>query len=354
MDHLSDALPDEQAPAPPPGDRGQQQRTRGLVLALRTAIVVALIALVLVGIDYATSVPELCGSCHAMKARAASWAESTHTEVACVSCHQPPTEWYALPQRLFSRARLLGRDIGWQISGRAEESTEQVSGGVGSVSSDNCLECHDPNRQATSGFRILIDHAEHAERNETCLSCHVNTAHPEPTRGTPLSLMDRCFACHGTAEQPDASAECDVCHPKDYELVPTSHEPANWKREGHGRLATRDPGQCELCHKTTFCTDCHGLEMPHPSGWAQGEPATHSLSAEQDREVCGRCHLERPDLCSMCHHQDWDPGKGPWVTQHPPMVSKRGVDYCLRCHTRAHCSFCHVASLSSMATTATN
>ena len=92
-----------------------------------------------------------------------------------------------------------------------------------------------------------------------------------------------------------------------------------------------------MCHKASFCTDCHGVEMPHPGGW----PKTHGATAERDREVCARCHLEKPDLCSMCHHKGWEPQKGPWMTQHPLMVRERGTAFCMQCHVATFCTNCH-------------
>lgn len=357
MAELPDTL--EDTPTPSPADDGQrwQVRSRRLRIAVRVAIGIGLALLVLVGIDVATSQPAVCRSCHAMEPRAASWAKSTHVEIPCVACHQPPTEWYELPQRLVGRARLLGRDVAWQLNGRASEedgsaetsastkTQSTTSTGVGSVSSANCLVCHDVNRKATSGFRILIDHPEHAKRNKTCLSCHVNTGHPEATRGTALSLMDQCFTCHGTPEQPKASAECRVCHPADYDLKPASHEPKTWQRGDHGDLAKADPQQCRLCHEQAFCTDCHGLEMPHPARWSEattGQPSGHAQFVETDREVCARCHVSEPDVCGRCHHEGWEPARGPWTRQHPSVVDKRGFDFCMECHTLAYCSFCHV------------
>lgn len=340
---MADSPYDTPPPSPPADEPGSATRSRRWILGVRIAIAVGLVVLVLVGIDYATSAPALCSSCHSTASRAASWEKSSHSEVACVSCHQPPTAWYALPQRLVARARLLGRDTWWQLTDGSAEPKDEGAHGVGSVSSENCLQCHDPNRKATSGFRILIDHAEHAKRNKTCLSCHAKTAHPDAIRGKALSLMDQCFACHGTAEQPKASADCRVCHPRDYKLLPVSHKPATWKLGGHGKIATIDRGQCGLCHEARFCTNCHGVAMPHPAGWAKGQPAGHAAVAEQNRQVCARCHKEKPDLCSMCHHRGWEPKKGPWITQHPLMVEQRGAAFCMQCHVATFCTECHIS-----------
>lgn len=311
-------------------------RTRIALIAL-----IGVLALFFVA-DQVTSSPAVCGSCHEMEPRTTSWAESPHAKVDCVTCHVAPRAWYAFPVAAVEQSALLGRDAYLHMAGGYQNPVEERREGTPPMSDDVCLACHDVNRKATSGFRIQLDHAEHARRNGSCVSCHVRTAHPLPTRGTPLSLMTQCFTCHGTAEQPEASAECGLCHPSGFDLHPTSHKEARWAR-GHGSVAKNDRPQCAMCHQQSYCDDCHGLEIPHPAGWAQGgEKAGHADLGTRDRELCAQCHLEKPDLCSMCHHQTYDPAKGNWVRQHYSEVEKTGVAYCFECHSPVYCVRCHV------------
>lgn len=298
--------------------------------------------------EWATSSPALCMSCHEIQKRGNEWKQSGHAQVECVQCHAGPHAWYSVPAALVDRTRLLAHDVAKHVSGDYEDPVDSRPEGFEPMQDEVCLNCHDVNRKATSGFRILIDHPKHAKANGSCVSCHIRTAHPLPERSRAMSFMTQCFTCHGTAKYPKASATCVTCHPTDYQLLPASHTAKNWERGGHGKVQQLDRNQCEMCHKKDFCTGCHGLEMPHPAGWAK----SHAVPAQADRQVCARCHLEKPDLCSMCHHKDWEPQKGPWVTEHPLVVSQRGVDFCMGCHTRAYCSYCHVASLS-VAPTAT-
>lgn len=307
---------------------------------VRAFAVVLLCVLVLaIALDFATALPGLCGSCHEMEHRVASWEQSAHSRVACVDCHLAPTQWFALPQRLFDRGELLGRDTVRHLAGGYDDpvGAKDSSGTV--LADDICLECHDANRKATTGFRILIEHAEHAERNGSCASCHVRTAHPTETRGDALSLMAQCFTCHGLVGEADASGECAVCHPGDYELRPASHVDANWIAR-HGTVSFADPQQCDLCHIPESCTECHGLEMPHPAGWASNTPG-HVSVAESSRALCERCHGQQPDLCTVCHHPGYRPAQGTWVSQHPLDVTQRGTTTCSGCHTRAFCVDCH-------------
>ncbi|HEX9092748.1 MAG TPA: cytochrome c3 family protein, partial [Coriobacteriia bacterium] len=222
------------------------------------------VAILGLALDVATASPRLCGVCHEMATRAGSWSESPHGGIVCVTCHQTPRPWYAVPVRLADRARLLVRDVSKHLAGGYRDPVDGRVSGAAAMPDDVCLQCHDPNRKATSGFRILIDHAAHATRNKSCVSCHVRTAHPVETRGAALSLMGACFTCHGTATTAKASGRCGLCHPSDYKLVPASHTPASWKLKTHGGVARSDLKQCEMCHEKSACDGCHGLEMPHP------------------------------------------------------------------------------------------
>ncbi len=320
--------------------QSERRGIRRIPVVVRIAIGVVLGLLVLaVAFDLGTASPKVCSSCHEIVPRATSWNESAHRVVACVKCHQRPTTWFELPQRVIDRGRLLWRDVAAHRSGDYRDPVDASVASASPVTDEVCLQCHDPNRKATSGFRILINHAEHAKRNGSCVSCHVRTAHPIASLGTPLSLMTQCFTCHGKPGQPKASAECGVCHPADYELVPPSHKETTWEN-GHGSVSQSDPKQCSMCHKQSFCDDCHGLAMPHPTGWAKG-PAGHGTLPESSKALCGRCHGNTPDLCTRCHHQAYDPKNGTWLQQHPPVVKSQGSGSCEACHPAAYCSFCH-------------
>lgn len=310
-------------------------RRRGSRLLLVTGLVVVGALAVAASVTAYLGSPRLCGSCHTMEARYAAWATSPHAAVPCVDCHTPVRSRADVVGTLADRATLIARDVAWQREGieAGDPRVEHVP-----VPDENCLRCHDPNRKATSGFRILIDHAEHAERNGSCVSCHVNTAHPT-TAGVSLSLMVQCYTCHGRAEYPEASAECATCHPPGYELSPASHREPTWQKR-HGAVSAEEPEQCGLCHASESCTGCHGVEMPHPDGWARGRRG-HAAAAERDRAVCERCHTQKPDLCSMCHHSGYDPTRGDWEKQHYLEVRRRGTTYCFECHAPTYCVECH-------------
>lgn len=341
-EHDERDLPNEGVSADAEAGQGGEGAPRPRVPRRLLAVLGALTLLVglAIVVDVTTASPALCGSCHSMEERTASWRQSPHATVSCVACHEPPRKFYGSPASLASRTKLLARDISWQLSGAyAADDSSADEPFSSDVADENCLQCHDPNREATSGFRILIKHAEHAERNGSCVSCHRTAGHPS-TAGSAISLMEQCMQCHGQPEQPKASAKCGTCHPKGYELLPASHKKAEW-RGSHGKVSLAAPKQCELCHTRQSCTKCHGVEMPHPKSWAKGKVG-HAVYAKQDRAVCTRCHEEKPDLCSMCHHKAYDPAKGNWVKQHYIEVREKGTGFCLDCHSPLYCADCHV------------
>lgn len=309
---------------------------------IRTALIVVLgVIAIAVVFDLGTASPRLCVSCHEMESRAHSWGQSAHGTVACVKCHQTPTAWYELPQRLVDRGRLLGRDVSAHRAGTYDDPVETRASGVAPIQDSVCLQCHDPNRKATSGYRILINHAEHAKRNGSCVSCHVRTAHPEKTRGRALTLMAQCFTCHGKADKPEASAKCGACHPSGYELLPASHKAERWEKGRHGTIAQEDVNLCGMCHEKRLCDDCHGIQMPHPAKWAEGR-AGHGPAAKSRLATCVRCHNQKPDMCTMCHHTKYNPVMGTWIAQHNVKVKEDGAAYCMECHGPTYCVDCHI------------
>lgn len=295
------------------------------------------IVLTAVAFDLGSGRPALCASCHEMSASAETWQQSAHSVVACVECHESPTQWYQLAERVGGRIALLSRDVNahWSeayAAGMDPSLTETAKPTPDAV----CLQCHDPNRKATSGYRILIDHVEHAKRNGSCVSCHVRTAHPQESRGGPLSLMGQCYTCHGSDEYPDADTACGTCHPADYDPLPTSHREVEWST-AHGRTWEVDAKLCTMCHQESFCSDCHGLAMPHPAEWV-GE---HVAPGEAEPQVCARCHEGGQQLCSSCHHARYAPSDVAWLDEHPAGVRAEGAAACFSCHEPNSCSFCH-------------
>jgi hypothetical protein len=304
-------------------------------------VVVAVLLLLAIAFDAGVSSPAVCGACHEMRPWVTSWSVSAHAQVGCYSCHGTPRSWYGAPVSAFERWGALGGDVGAHWSGRSREVTDSAA--AGAIPDSTCLQCHDAARVGTSRFGVQIDHAAHVKRNKSCVSCHRWTAHPPAGGDRDALMMLLCFDCHGLSTTAKAPGRCDECHLKGLDLRPDSHKTGKWLT-AHGPIAKADRQQCAMCHYEKSCRDCHGLQMPHPPGWAKSGPLGHAAAATKDRAVCEKCHQGTTDLCTMCHHQGFNVGKGPWIKQHPAMANRTGTAFCFQCHDAVFCAKCHSAS----------
>lgn len=323
----------------------------GSPVVLGTWLVAALVLMMIaaaMAAGSATFSRGLCGSCHEMEQKVSAWKVSPHAEIECYSCHGSSFAWYRFPEALVDRAAMLSKFLRVHVSGRHEAVIGAHGPDATAIPDSTCLQCHDPSRTGTSRLGVLIQHSKHAQRNKSCISCHLWTAHQDPAADRNLLMMARCFECHGQTKQPKASAACIVCHPKELPLRPESHRGEDWLSR-HGKIAKADRPQCAMCHRESFCNDCHKLDMPHPLGWARGK-SNHAVAARRNREICEQCHTGKTNLCTMCHHLGYDETKGPWVSQHFLMVEETGAAFCMRCHEGEFCVRCHAAGSSAGAT----
>jgi cytochrome c-type protein NapC/trimethylamine-N-oxide reductase cytochrome c-type subunit TorC len=304
--------------------------------------VLGVLVLVTTGFAYGAASPALCATCHEMQPQVDAWQTSGHNKVGCVSCHETPREWYQLPQTLGSRASLLARDVGLHLAGDGESASAPHDDMSSDIPDSTCLSCHNTAREVTMRYGTLIDHDEHAERNDSCVSCHRWTGHPDPAVERALLVMSQCFACHGRAAEDEAPGTCDVCHPADFELAPASHELESEWTTGHGTAAIDETEDCAMCHDEIVCADCHGVAMPHPAAWNEGD-STHGAASQGNLDVCTRCHPDPAEFCAGCHHKEFDPADGPWIELHPVAVRENGTASCLECHEPTHCVSCHTA-----------
>jgi len=116
------------------------------------------------------------------------------------------------------------------------------------------------------------------------------SVHPEQ-----LTEAPRCSACHDAGETP-----------------PLDHGP-DWVR-AHADLARQNARTCELCHRPSWCADCHGAkEEIKPSDKRASRPATaaphrgdyiyqHRIDGRLDPASCFACHGRKNDWrCTQCH-----------------------------------------------------
>lgn len=220
------------------------------------------------------------------------------------------------------------------------------------VTMSKCSSCH-LQLDAFENPILVFNHPVHLKKGIRCLACHQEYPHQFGKIVKPT--MELCFNCHNLRHGRQglvAPQVCSTCHPPGFQLKPPSHD-AIW-RQGHGKIAKQNFYPCYMCHQFTaetlmpsFCQNCHGLEeMPHPSGWQEER---HRVIAKViSREVCLGCHERSKLFCNQCHHKDYDPSWGPWMSpipgqsQHFRVVEMKGKSFCLTCHSTVSCSRCHI------------
>ena len=350
-----------------------------------------------------TSSNNYCSSCHTMKPEAFTWQASSHSQVACVSCHVEPGVMTKVKYKVFNIKELIVTITG--NYGIVITSTTPISDAT-------CTQCHDMNtRKVTPSGDLIIPHNTHAQQNVSCTQCHTGVAHGNIAKkrvtfrtdyekwdesigqsimSDPKNLrpdMDGCMNCHKIRKAP---LNCSACHTTS--MTPSNHKEEVFKKGAHGEEAAKDILSCDSCHSymsketvevskanqsafqqllskdngkpatisvkdyakaNTFCTDCHKIRPP-----SHGEDfqLRHGAKADQNQEKCFTCHDNRPQSaarsntsisiaisCGSCHPSTHY--KKPWQQSHPVELppNPKVTEYCYTCHSQ-RCTNCHTAS----------
>jgi hypothetical protein len=206
-----------------------------------------------------------------------------------------------------------------------------------------CTDCHgDLDDVFKSGERpnLLFTHEEHFGIGVSdCGACHVANTHERDQINSPE--MVTCYACHGLEEDARAPGDCTLCHPPGMAPEPESHLVVDWTVSAHTTEAETDPFDCTTCHRQNFCDSCHGLEMPHPTGF---DARPHAEGFYEDPALCETCHVrgqeQGRDECDPCHHPE-GPKDTTWIDYHEKAVRGLGADTCFQCHANETCRTCH-------------
>jgi hypothetical protein len=365
-----------------------RRRPRAIVTA--GMLLIALI-IVTVGSLVGTSFEWFCTTpCHVVHDdNTAAYRVSSHTNVSCMACHEPVN---ASPLVLVALKIHVLPDVPATIFGtyHAPNLGNHVAM---AMPSEQCTQCHDlSSRKYSPSDGIEIDHAVHMERDITCTTCHNRVAHPEASLETLVvrdnrkkddwMQMDACFRCHSLEDEAEAPGDCLACHTEDFELVPASHDTGDWynrfgasaghaqaaldasasieaakarnaeekpmdpkKAKGPILMASSEVNTCYTCHKTSFCSDCHGLQMPHPAEFK----TNHGPQGNASPVTCANCHARSAaeakgtQFCNACHHPA-STSEAQWLYNHAPEVNKNGAEPCFQCHQPEECSACHVTA----------
>ncbi|MRS11965.1 MAG: hypothetical protein EG823_02700 [Actinobacteria bacterium] len=356
-------------------------------LILWCGVVLTVLAAFVAVSTIGTSVNWFCtGPCHIVHDdNTMTFEKSSHVMLSCVACHEPVN---ASPLTFVLKKLEVLPDAFPTIFKTFELPMNENHSLAFEMPDEQCTQCHNlENRTVTTSPGIIMNHGVHANEGVSCTSCHNRVAHPEEDVEYVLEgdrkhedwmVMDACFRCHSLEAGALAPGECAKCHPADFDLVPASHYEPGWYQEfgesgGHAAAASEETSRvasaaqwaagfdevkhretldmgyersvntCFTCHAKQFCTDCHGIEMPHPEGFA----TDHGAAGTQNPQACARCHARSANeaegkiFCNACHHPQSTPDKT-WIQTHFEVVKIDGAQPCFECHNPRYCSACHV------------
>ncbi|NQT89123.1 NapC/NirT family cytochrome c [bacterium] len=225
-------------------------------------------ALLVGAMEYVTSRPAFCGSCHnVMAPYYDSWKRDIHSDegVICVDCHYAPGQQHTIGSKLKGITQMFQYAIGAFGSGRLR----------GHVPSESCMtaECHP---------------AGSFEKKEYAFPKPVPASDGE-TAAPKHSLRPFTHEKHLGKLPNGQELQCATCH---------EH------RAGENHMATSREA-CYLCHfnKQMFNTDKARCQMCH-------DLPTAPIQRSGDAPITHQMLLDRKIACASCHH-DVVRGGGP-------------------------------------------
>lgn len=308
------------------GRTPEQETRRGRYLAwgyrfLVGGILLAALGGALFADGFVRSTSFCLSRCHVLDVPVSSWQAGVHPKVDCVDCHRTPGAFGPVD----TRVRAV-RDTWANLQG----AETLVAAAV--VDQQACRRCHAQElRGVLEKGGLRVRHRDF-ETVLSCGICHPGVGHQLSGVAVPgpESTMSLCARCHVGGVAP---SDCRTCHTDD--LLRVGGEDA-----ALGKIDLPAPKDCRGCHDLRPCTECHGIEMPHPPEW--GDPKTHARKGAFGLDpVCARCHEEG---CPQCHsrlHTNHGPD---WQTKHQAISD--GTGCVLRCHDKTKvgddmCRLCH-------------
>jgi nitrate/TMAO reductase-like tetraheme cytochrome c subunit len=292
---------------------------KSTILIITASAMVAILMLLVAG--PITRQPFFCRSCHLERDIYKAWKASPHKEVSCLDCHQTP----GVIGFLVYQVKMTKR-----ISSSLLSSYKKPL--ISNIDNSSCLRCHQTISKKTAvGNAIRVRHKDFLDEGQKCTDCHGGVGHEKTLRKQNVPSMDKCTRCH---DQKTASAKCNLCHLE--KVKRNTRHSGSWgithgkdwaKTHGMGNLTI-----CIICHPKKDCSKCH-LAMPHDPNWAY----RHSKQAL--KRDCLSCHVR--SFCDECHGIEM-PHPSSFLPNHRKVSNKRGKDFCYRCHVKDDCQQCHV------------
>lgn len=294
-----------------------------LVAIVAAAVLVFAAAIALLAGPVTLAVPRSCRLCHTPALAYDQWALSSHRKVTCARCHE-------------DRAAVAGLGNSFALVAYVGLRGDASPGAV-NVSDAACLGCHNGigSEAASVVAGLRMSHAGLSEGGYQCTECHAQVAHKVPAARDVGVTMSTCARCHNNVT---VSGACALCHPTTETVVGARlRDPvwsrthgANWRQlHGMGDLST-----CTICHSTTYCQKCHGVPLPHSTGFI----ATHGAQALKSLPECTSCHLQ--SFCDSCHGIPMPHPSG-FLPAHSKVAKGLNDVRCIKCHTPDNCAECH-------------
>lgn len=206
-----------------------------------------------------------------------------------------------------------------------------------------CFDCHNILTLDPMDTGVLFSHNKHLKRGFHCGQCHGSGAHTKMIRPG----HDQCLGCHDSKTAP---GRCISCHARRIDIRPEDHTAHYIQTHGKQVHKAQTYGKCRDCHDDPWCTECHGVTMPHSKYWPDNvyaldkagnqvkkRSAEHGPLAKKDESMCYRCHT--PRQCEECHRTEM-PHRIDYKHQHP-VTPAESEEVCSGCHTASFCEDCH-------------
>ncbi len=139
--------------------------------------------------SYLSDAPETCINCHVMYPQYATWAHSSHREVAtCNDCHVPQDNFF----RTYAFKAMDGFRHASIFTMRWEPQVIRIKQASVNVVQENCIRCHENLVDMVS--IVEVTGRNHLEgRGQRCWDCHREVPHgtARSLSATPHSLVPR-------------------------------------------------------------------------------------------------------------------------------------------------------------------
>lgn len=367
-----------------------------LIIILLTALAVFVGVLTLT-FSYFTTSGSCTILCHSMRPQEASWKQSAHSNIPCMSCHAPPGGAVALTLEHIVASRFVPMEFifGYHKPINSEGEVSEH------IEDERCFRCHSPEtRKFTPSPGIKIDgqaHLKHLDAGLRCTTCHNRVTHKAMDDGNTkyekgelgekfkyknfMTMDQGCWRCHSRFKPYKSSkngavapTKCSTCHTKEFNTVPDYHKSLGGKtwEQRHGNIARKDIEFCQNCHENEgelgqetgikTCYSCHKVVFPHDTKTADAGRNWDKIHyLQKNTSLCQRCHKENgpepqgmeakdPDFCQKCHHRAFAAETKElgidtstrWKGFHFKIVKNTGAEKCFSCHKPTYCAKCHV------------